>query len=374
MSIFKELNDVKLNISEFEEMPLTAMERNRIQQKVFKKIATKNTMKPKKQYFLIAVASLIIISSFTLSATFPALATKVPIINNIFALFGNDEHYVFEEYDNHSTDIGVTRESNGISITTTNAVYDGENITIAYTITSERDLGERPVLKGKLMVEEFGDRYKDNGYFENYIVEKINDREYAVIYIYQLLKGSKPDTLHVTWTGDSVLNLNNAHQATSGIWSFQFSLDKLENTTKKYTASDVSTEDKGIVVGVTKITQTPVSSTIYLSELVDERVVSHEEKELRAVSIDYLISDNLGKEYKSVHYLDTGHSTDFNANHRSYPRITTNVVDDAATTLTITPIVNVYKVANPNSKGEGPLVPVMEPYTIESIQVPINKN
>ncbi|WP_394191501.1 DUF4179 domain-containing protein [Paenisporosarcina quisquiliarum] len=374
MSIFKDLNDVKLNVSEFEEMPLSAMERNRIQKKVFKKIASKKSMKQKKHSFLIAAASLIIISSFTFSATFPALATKVPIINNIFALFGNDENYVFEEYDNYSTDIGVTRESNGVSITATNAVYDGENITIAYTITSEKDLGERPVLKGKLMVEEFGDRYKDTGYFENYIVEKINDHEYAVIYIYQLIKGSKPDALHLTWKGDSVLNLNNAYQETLGSWSFQFSLDMLDTKTKKYVPSEVFSEDKGIEVGVTKLTQTPVSSTIYLSELVDERLVSQEEEELRTVSIDYLISDNLGKEYKYVHYRDTGHSTDFDVNHRSYPRITTNVVDDAATTLTITPIVHVYRVANPNSKGESPLVPVMEPYAIESIQVPINKN
>lgn len=374
MSIFKELNDVKLNVSEFEEMPLSAMERNRIQKKVYKKISTKNPMKQKKHSFLIAAASLIVISSFTLSATFPALATKVPIINNIFALFGNDDNYVFEEYDNHSTDIGLTRESNGISITATNAVYDGENITIAYRITSEKDLGERPVLKGKLMAEEFGNRYKDTGYFENYIVEKINDHEYAIIYIYQLLKGSKPDSVHVTWKGESVLNLNNAYQETLGSWSFQFSLDMLDNKTKKYAAREVFTEDKGIEVGVTKITQTPVSSTIYLSELVDERIVSHEEQEMRAVSIEYLISDNLGKEYKYVHYRDTGHSTDFDVNHRSYPRITTNVLDDSATTLTITPIVHVHKVANPNSKGEGPLVPVMEPYAIESIQVPINKD
>ena len=148
----------------------------------------------------------------------------------------------------------------------------------------------------------------------------------------------------------------------------------LDTKTKKYVPSEVFSEDKGIEVGVTKLTQTPVSSTIYLSELVDERIVSQEEKQLRTVSIEYLISDNLGKEYKHVHYRDTGHSTDFDVDHRSYPRITTNVVDDAATTLSITPIVHVYGVANPNSNGEGALVPAMEPYAIEPIQVPINKN
>lgn len=374
MSIFKELNDVRLDVSEFEEMPLSAMERKRILKKVHNKISSKDAMRKKKNYFLIAAASFIVISSFTFSLTFPALATKVPIISNIFELFGNDQNYVFEEYEKHSTDIGVTQESNGVSITATNAVYDGENITIAYTIKSEQDLGERPILEGKMMVEEFGDRYKYTGYAENYIVEKINDHEYAVIYIYQLLEGSKPDALHVTWTGDSVFNLNNVQQETLGSWSFQFSLDMLNNKTRKYAPSDFSVEDKGIVVELTKITQTPISSTIYLSELVDERVVSQEEEEMRSVQIEYLISDNLGKEYKYVHSRDTGHSTDFEVNHKSYPRITTNVLDDAVTTLTITPIVNVMKVTNPDSNGDGPLVPVGEPYTIESIQVPTNKN
>lgn len=368
MSIYKELNNVRLDVSEFEEMPLSALEHKSIQKKILINISAK---KKKKNYFLLAAASFVVISSLTFSLSFPALAAKVPIISNIFELLSNNEYYVFEEYDEHSTDIGITEESNGISITATNAVYDGENITIAYTIKSEEDLGERPVLEGKMVVDEFGDRYKYNGYFENYLVEKINDHEYAVVYIYQLLKGSKPETLHVTWTGDKVINLNNVRQTTSGNWSFQFPLNKLDNKTRKFAANEFSTKDKGIEVELTKITQTPISSTIYLSELVDERVISQEEEEMRGVQIEYLISDNLGKEYKYVHYRDTGHSTDFDVNHRSYPRITTKILDDAATTLTITPIVNVMKVDNPNSNGDGPLVPVMEPYTIESIHVPI---
>ncbi|GGA29176.1 DUF4179 domain-containing protein [Psychrobacillus lasiicapitis] len=371
MSIFKELNNVKLNVSEFEEKPLSALEQKRIQKKIFNKILTK---KKKKNYFLLAAASFIVISSLTISLTFPAFAAKLPIISNIFQLLSNNEYYVFEEYDEHSTDIGLTEESNGISITATNAVYDGENITIAYTITSEEDLGERPVLEGNMVVDEFGDQYEYNGFDHNFIVEKISDHEYAVVYIYQLLKGTKPDAIKVTWAGDSVRNLNNVEQETFGNWTFQFSLNKLDNKTKKYAANEFSTVDEGIEVELTKITQTPISSTIYLSELVDERLVSQEKEEMRGVQIEYLISDNLGKEYNYVHYRDTGHSTDFDVNHKSYPRVTTTVFDEAATTLTITPIVLVMKVDNPNTKGEGPLVPVMEPYTIESIQVPINKN
>ena len=94
-------------------------------------------------------AALLVASSITLSFAFPTIAAKLPIMGDIFGLFSNDEEYVFEKYNTYSTDIGITKESNGISLTLTDAVYDGENITIAYTLKSEHDLGDRPVLKKK---------------------------------------------------------------------------------------------------------------------------------------------------------------------------------------------------------------------------------
>jgi hypothetical protein len=63
----------------------------------------------------------------------------LPIIGNIFEFFSNEsKSYVFDEYNQYSTEIGTTKESNGVEITITNAVYDGESVTIAYTMRSEK--------------------------------------------------------------------------------------------------------------------------------------------------------------------------------------------------------------------------------------------
>ena len=170
----------------------------------------------KKNHFprnLSAAVAILVCSSIALGIANPTFAAKLPIVGSIFELFNNDETYVFEDFDKHATEIGITKESNGISVTVTDAVYDGENITIAYTMESEMDLGDSPVLEGKLDAEEFQDRYKDYGYFPKHSTKKISDNEYAGLFIFQLIDGPKPDVVHVTWDGDNVFNLANTEMA-----------------------------------------------------------------------------------------------------------------------------------------------------------------
>ncbi|MGB3260932.1 DUF4179 domain-containing protein [Paenisporosarcina sp.] len=353
----------KLNI----EMDIQPMEVSDLEKERVKRAVVKGKKKNHFSRNMSVAVAFFVASSITLSFTFPTFAAKLPVIGNIFELFIDDEKYVFEKYDTYSTEIGVTKESNGISVTVTDAVYDGENITVAYTIKSEQDLGERPVLMGEWVVDEFKNMYKDSGYFDNYVIEKINDNEYAVLYIYELIDGPKPDEVHITWQGNKILNLINVNNTFHGDWSFQFSLNALESETQKF-ADSIKSEEEDIGVVVTKMTETPISTTLYLSEFADVRKIAKEDEEWRGVLIEYLVSDNLGNEYKTIHYNGTGHSTDFK-NHVNYSRITTTVFHEEATTLTITPIVGVYKMIDNN----GSLELVKEPYTIETIQLPLNK-
>ena len=284
----------KLNIEmDIQPMEVSELEKERVKRTVMKR--------KKKNHFsrnFSVAAAFFIASSITLSFAFPTFAAKLPVIGNIFELFNDDEKYVFEKYDTYSTEIGVTKESNGISVTVKDAVYDGENITIAYTIKSDQDLGERPVLMGDWVVDEFKDMYKDSGYSYNYIIEKINDNEYAVLYIYELIEGPKPDEVHITWQGDKIQNLNNVNNTFLGDRSFQFSLNALESKTQEFTGS-IKSEEEDIGVGVTKMTETPVSTTLYLTEVADVRAIAKEDEEWRGVPIDYIVSDDLGNEYNT---------------------------------------------------------------------------
>ncbi|MCH7323241.1 DUF4179 domain-containing protein [Solibacillus sp. MA9] len=370
MSFLNDLNDVKLDIEEYEQIPLSAVEQKRIIQRTQKRLKSKKALFFKrKKHFVSAIASISAISFITLNIAFPTFAEKLPTFTNIFEFFTDNERNIFEDYSEHTTYIGQTQESNGISITVTDAVYDKENITIAYTIKSEKDLGERPVLLEDIIVDEFVDQYKHSGYSKNYLVKKIDEHEYAVLYVYELITGSKPETINISWQGDNVTNLNNGNQLVSGHWNFEFSLQALENSVTSFKSPKIKSSDTGVEITLVKMTQSPISTTIKLAEKVDERIVSQEQEELRTVSIEYLVSDDLGNEYNIIHYRDTGHSTDFNINHISTPRITMNIPNNNASYITITPIVTAYKVVN----SDGLLEQVIEPYKIEPIHVPLNK-
>ena len=188
MSIFKDLNDIKVDVKEYEEIPLSEVEQKRIIMRTQKKIkSTKVKTFEGKKYFVSAIASISAILLITFNIAFPTFAEKLPTFTNIFEFFTDNERNIFDDFSEHATSIGLTQENNGISITVTDAVYDKENITIAYTIKSEQDLGERPVLLGDIIVDEFGNQYEHSGYSENYLVKKIDNHEYAVLYVYELI-------------------------------------------------------------------------------------------------------------------------------------------------------------------------------------------
>ncbi len=361
--LYSEFNNLSID-TDLQPMEVSEFEKEKVKRAVMR--GKRKNHLPRN---LSVAAAFLVASSITLSVAFPTFAAKLPIVGNIFELFTDDEKYVFEKFDTFSTDIGVTKESNGISVTVTDAVYDGENITIAYTIESEKELGERPVLDGKLDAEEFQNMYKDNGFFPSNITKKISDHEYAGLFIYQLIQGPKPDEIHVTWDGEKVVNLSNTNIAFPGDWSFQLTLNKLEAETQDLSQAFINSEANGIFVSLRKVRETPVSTTLYFSEVVDVRLAAMEDNEFRVVLIEYLVKDNLGNEYNAIHYRDTGHSTDFDQSHSSHPRLTTSLFHEKATSVTITPIVNIYEMKN----SEGWLELVQEPYPIESMQYDLNK-
>lgn len=361
--LYKQLDRQKMNTdTDIQPMDMSDLEKARIKRAVMRGVKKKNHM-PRN---LSVAATFLLAAGITFSATFPALAAKLPIVGNFFEQFIDHDDYVFEKFDSFSTDIGVTKESNGIAVTVTDAVYDGENIAIAYTLESEHDLGERPIMEGSFHAEEFGNEYEHYGSYLKYITKRISDHEYAGLFIYQLIEGPKPEVINATWDGSSILNLSNVNDEFPGEWSFQLSLQALDSETKSFADAGIASNADGVDVTLTKMTKTPISTTLYLSEMVDVRTASAEEDEWRGILIEYLVKDDLGNDYNMIYYQDVGHSTDFKnfKNHTSRPRITTTQFHEDATSITITPIVNVYEIIN----EEGWMELVQEPYAIESME------
>lgn len=361
-NLYKQFDKLKMD-TDLQPMDLSELEKARIKQNVLR--SKKKNHKPKIASAAVAVVAA---SCITFGVAFPTLAAKLPIVGSLFESFIDDKSYVFDQFADYTSDIGITKESNGIQVTVTDAVYDGENITIAYTMTSDQDLGERAVMEGKLHAEEFGDAYEHFGFAPKDMGKKISDTEYAGLLVYGLIDGPKPEEIHVTWDGTRIINLDNVNNNHSGDWKFQFKLNALEASTNDFAEANITSEATGIQVNLTKITETPVSTTIYLSESVDIPTVAMEEDEWRGTLIEYDVTDDLGNEYKAIHYPDIGHSTDFKGK-LSNPRITTTQFHPEATTIYVTPIVNVYKMIN----SEGDLELAKEPYSIEPLLISLKK-
>lgn len=79
----------------------------------------------------------------------------MPIVGDIFRFLDNGRTGLYENYKEFSTELNMTRESNGVKVTINDAVFDGRTITITYSIESEKDLGEKPFPFGSPQVMGF---------------------------------------------------------------------------------------------------------------------------------------------------------------------------------------------------------------------------
>ncbi|MDV4152361.1 DUF4179 domain-containing protein [Clostridium sp. AL.422] len=87
----------------------------------------------------ICVALLTIFIVFGSSLT--TYASNIPIISSILEMFKSNR---YENYDKYSSDLNITKESNGIQTTITKVVYDGIELYIFYMIQSEEPMEDIP--------------------------------------------------------------------------------------------------------------------------------------------------------------------------------------------------------------------------------------
>ena len=67
----------------------------------------------------------------------PAIASKMSIIQNIFEAIQKNLYYDSDQYSTYSTSIGETITSNGVSITLSEVLCDGENLYISYIVEKD---------------------------------------------------------------------------------------------------------------------------------------------------------------------------------------------------------------------------------------------
>ncbi|MDQ0352868.1 hypothetical protein J2R98_002719 [Alkalibacillus filiformis] len=350
--LYKQLSRLKIEDHEIEPMEVNELEKERIKNKAMKH--------KKKRWSKNVPAAAIVLSSvmtFIVAISFanPALATNLPLISNIYEIFVDEETYVFEEYDEHSTNLDLSKESDGVTVTLTDAVYDLESVTVAYTIESEKDLGDAPFLDGRFVIESMEEADETVYTPGRFMTEKINDNKYAGVYIHYLLEGEVSQEIDVNWVSSTISQLYEEENSVDGDWSFEFSLEATEKDTYEYT--DLKSYSEGIEVELDQMTSTTVAANFYFTENISRDAFGKDEY----VSIRYTVADNLGNEYNVLPNAGYGDNK-----YNITSRITTTSIHEVASTIFIIPEVSTYATTEDND-----LELVKEPYELDQIEIPL---
>lgn len=96
-----------------------------------------------------AVAALIsVVTAASLSVVFPAYARSVPVVSSVFQ-FLSDRNLIDRDYIAYSSDLNLSRTSNGATVTINSIAYDGIDLSIAYTVESTSEMKADPHIMDK---------------------------------------------------------------------------------------------------------------------------------------------------------------------------------------------------------------------------------
>ncbi|MGG5460900.1 DUF4179 domain-containing protein [Clostridium sp. B9] len=92
----------------------------------------------KKKYKKVAgVCAACVVGTLIFGITMPTYAQNIPVIGKIFEVFDDNR---YENYDKYSSDLNVTKESNGYRVTINKIAYDGIELNIFYTVQSDEPI------------------------------------------------------------------------------------------------------------------------------------------------------------------------------------------------------------------------------------------
>lgn len=335
--IYELLNYVEIEANEIPEIECSEVEKERVKKNLNKCLKKKNYMKP-------AIAASVVCCSFIvgigiLGITNPTYAADIPIIGDIFRYVDNGKTGAFDKYKENSNEINIAKESNDISITIKDAVFDGYVLSYTYEVSSKKDLGESISLKNDHSVN-------SSFYGGHSTCKKIGNGKY--IGISQLECGSeKKENINAVIVYNEILGFTDHNKVsnTKGEWKFNINLDSIDSELQ---IVDENVQKDGININIESIQKTPMSFTVRYSQEFSDEIINDINNLCKGLSEeDYMeknavlkmnknvrleIKDDLGNEYVSSDNLRGG-GDDMKFEFKD----TFNKIDENAHQLIITP-------------------------------------
>lgn len=293
----------------------------------FKKKTKKFTLNRWVKYSAaVAILSLGIITSASLSPVFANFMVQIPFMGHAFEYFISQEEY-YEAYEDISTDIGMSAESNGVEIIIEQAFFDGNTVTFSYVLRTEEKFDTLPTFGNGPYVEGGRNNSGDE-------VEYIEGVGYVGM-ITILNWGKLKDIVEISWKPESITFDD---KTINGDWNFSFTLDELEGT---HIAINEQVSKDGVTVKLINAIKTDVNLTInYLQEVLPSVL-----DEWSAVEAELFAMDNLGNEYQVPYNGGTG-PEDANTSEDLTWNATIHGLNPEATSITFYPFAHLSNIGD----------------------------
>ncbi|MCM3409662.1 DUF4179 domain-containing protein [Metabacillus litoralis] len=328
--IYELLNDIDIDENEFEEMEVSEFEKARVKKTLKKSLNQKKKMKGWKRN-ISAAAMIVGLSASAFGLTFPAYAGNIPVIGDIFRFLDNGRTGLYDNYKEYSTEVNMTEESKGISVTINDAIYDGKTVSVTYSIESDRDLGNDPYIFGDLDIK------GSTGQAGSSTISKLDENHYVGLITASSMNLKNEDKVKVNLNIESITNQEKEEEI-KGNWSFALSLDATESNTKNL--SDHSVEANGVQVNVGEISITPMSFIVYYEQIVSEKI----RNTWHGVDVEIQVKDDLGNRYSGEGNGGSGDSDGYNISWSK----TFEKLDEKASKLIITPHITLREYTSEN--------------------------
>ncbi|MBL4933581.1 DUF4179 domain-containing protein [Clostridium paridis] len=269
------------------------------------------------------LAAITLISTTCLSAAFPAYARSLPVVGSVFQ-FLSDKNLIDRDYVKYSSDLNLSKTSNGVTVTINSISYDGLELGIAYTVESKNELNNSPHI--------FEKDFKINGekvsFSSGGTGSFINKNTYVGIENFSTSRDYLPAALRNTILGGNVtlpdnflmdLDIKELFQGVNGDWNFKFkvSTNKVSNNiTKVPTSINLSELQPNLTVN--QLVLTPLNTALRTSS---DALTSNDSP------IDYFAFDDKGRVIGFKGNTGVGNKTkEINKNCMEY--IFNNVYED----------------------------------------------
>ncbi|WP_336865558.1 DUF4179 domain-containing protein [Peribacillus frigoritolerans] len=336
--IYELLNDIDIDETEFKEIEVSDLEKAKVKRTLKKSISKKKKMK-RWQKNVLAASIIFGLSTATIGLSFTASAKSIPLIGDIFSYFSNENSGLsddikngkglYSDYKAYSNEIGLTEESNGLTFTINDAIYDGKTVTITYTIESEEDLGDGSFFIPSPNIKEMKAQGGSDG------ISKVADKKYVGLLTITNLEDLKVDKVNIDWNINSI-GITDMDKEIKGNWDFAFSLKAIESNEK---VINKSVNQHGVKVSVEKLSISPMSFVVDYHQEVSDSVKNKWDE----AYVELSIKDDLGNVYAGQGNGGSGIDS-YNLNFSK----TFQKIDPNATRLIATPHVTLRNFSSEN--------------------------